>query len=212
MQPIEEAADASALMGETKPLPDGSTLSMDPVGDFQLAFGLPVRDTSGLQPVRKQLCESGDMIGEAALSAHPTLLTALDPGCPYVICIHAQRPQQLANFSLEIISDSLLEAELIESSRQTTLNGAWRAANAGGSHIEDGSWSSNPQYAISIECECTVEITLQRPANKWDRQVSAALSVAARESGGMRYGVAGCGVVGIPAVSPRNLDSHPHVC
>ena len=50
MQPIEEAADASALMGETKPLPDGSTLSMDPVGDFQLAFGLPVRDTSGLQP------------------------------------------------------------------------------------------------------------------------------------------------------------------
>ena len=94
MAPIVEAADGG-VTGETRPLPDGSTLSMDAIGEFQLAFGLPVRDTSGLQPVRKQLVDKGDVLGEATLSAHPSCLLSLDPGVPYVICIHAQRPAQV---------------------------------------------------------------------------------------------------------------------
>jgi len=169
MAPVSEADDAAAALGETRPLPDGSTLSMDPVGDFSLAFGLPVRDTSTLQPVRKQLCEKGDVLGEAPLAAQPSILFSADPGCPYVVCIHAQRPSQLASYTLEVISDSVLDADLIEQNRQRSLNGAWRSANSGGSHIEDGSWATNPQYALTITTETTVEITLQRPAEKWDR-------------------------------------------
>jgi len=43
-------------------------------------------------------------------------------------------------------------------------------ATAGGSHIEEGgNWNSNPQYALAISTECTIELTLQRPADKWDR-------------------------------------------
>jgi len=49
------------------------------------------------------------------------------------------------------------------------LRGAWKSANAGGSHIEGGRWTSNPQYALTLSSPTTVQITLERPANKWAR-------------------------------------------
>ncbi|KAL1502901.1 hypothetical protein AB1Y20_010974 [Prymnesium parvum] len=162
-------ADENHVMNETRPLPDGATLHDADVGEFNLGVGLPVRDTSNLQPTRKQIFDQGDVVGEAAPSANPSLLTSVDPGCPYVICIHAPRALQLARFTLEVSSESLLEVALIEPSRQRTLNGAWRADSSGGSHIERGDWAASPKYSLSITKDTTVEITLQRPAAKWDK-------------------------------------------
>ena len=53
MLSIAETPQAATVVQETGPLPDGSTLSMDAVGAFELAFGLSVRDTSTSTPTRK---------------------------------------------------------------------------------------------------------------------------------------------------------------
>lgn len=116
-----------------------------PVCRFSLVF--QVRDTSSLQPVRKRMCEAGDKVGAASLSLLPSLCALVDPGCPYVIAVHAGRRGGVGRYNLEVISESLMSVELIEPSRQKTLRGAWRSGSAGGAHIEERSWASNPQVS-----------------------------------------------------------------
>jgi hypothetical protein len=93
----------------------------------------------------------------------------LDPGLPYVLSVHTAKPSELCDFSVAIYSDSLAELSLIEPQTQRVLRGSWKSASAGGSHIEGGRWTHNPQYALTISSGTSVEISLERPANRWDR-------------------------------------------
>ena len=61
-----------------------------------------------------------------------------------------------------------LSLSLIETTTQRVLRGNWRSSNAGGSHIESpGKWTINPMYSLRVAAETTVDITLERPSNKW---------------------------------------------
>ena len=61
----------------------------------------------------------------------------------------------------------MLSLSLIETTTQRVLRSTWKTLNAGGSHIESPKWTSNPQFALRVTAYTTVEITLERPANKW---------------------------------------------
>ena len=154
------------------PLPDGSTLDLAPVGSYSLAFGLPVRDTADSAPVRVQMIDKNtELIASHVAESHvASQVLSLDPGLPYVISVHTSKPGQAAHYTLRAYSDSLLSLSLIETTSQKVLRGAWRSSNSGGSHIESpAKWTVNPQYALTLNAPTTVSITLERPANKWQR-------------------------------------------
>jgi hypothetical protein len=154
------------------PLPDGSTLDLAPVGSYNLAFGLPVRDTSEAAPCRRHQADRSEQLASLIAEAPvASTVVKLDPGVPYVLAVHTARPGELANYTLSAYSDALLSLSLIQTTTQRVLRSAWRSATAGGSHIESARWTANPQFALRLSSPTTVEITLGRPANKW-RQVT----------------------------------------
>jgi len=152
------------------PLADGSTLDLAPVGSYMLAHGLPIRDTSVLRPMRRHTPDAHDLVGSAVAEAsEASTVLKLDPGLPYLLSVHTAKPAELCDYSIAIYADSLVDLSLIEPQTQRVLRGSWKSPSAGGSHIEGGRWTHNPQYALMISGPAHVEISLERPANKWDR-------------------------------------------
>jgi len=156
------------------PLPDGSTLDLAPVGSYNLAFGLPVRDTAESVPIRRHHADKAELLESlVAESSAASIVLRLDPGVPYVVSVHTARPGELANYSLHAYSDALISFTQIEATTQRVLRASWRSATAGGCHIESAKWMSNPQFGLRVGALTNVEITLGRPANKWKGSAKA---------------------------------------
>jgi hypothetical protein len=153
------------------PLMDGSTLDLAPVGSYNLAFGLPVRDTFESQPVRRHTADKTELVDSTiAESADTSTVLKLDPGIPYVVSVHTSLPGTCAGYMLTAFSDAVLSLSLIETTTQRVLRGSWKAASCGGSHIEaPETWTENPQYALTVTSGTDVLISLERPAKKWER-------------------------------------------
>lgn len=153
-----------------QPLADGSTLDLAPVGSYSLAFGLPVRDTSMSQPVRRHApTPHSELLGSCvADSSVVTSLLKLDPGVPYLLAVHTAKPGESCDFDFSVMSDAVLSIQEIEAHTARVLRGSWRASNAGGSHIEGGPWTKNPQYALTLHAPAMVDITIERPSKRWE--------------------------------------------
>lgn len=154
------------------PLLDGSTLDLAPVGSYQLAFGLPVRDTFESTPVRVQKIDKTTELvhSHVAESASASVVLKLDPGLPYLISVHTAKPATLTDYTLFAYSDAIMSLTPIETTQQRVLRGAWKSQCSGGSHIEEPTtWTHNPQYALTLSSATTVQLVLERPANKWAR-------------------------------------------
>jgi len=165
-QPVAELLPAAG----PSPLADGSTLDLAPVGSYMLAQGLPVRDTSDSRPTRRHAPDPRELVGAVtAESSEASAVLKIDPGLPYLLSVHTAKPGEVCDYSVSIYTDAISTLSLIESHTQRVLRGGWKSSSAGGSHIEGGRWTHNPQYALTLSAPAEVEISLERPANRWDR-------------------------------------------
>ena len=151
------------------PLADGSTLDLQPVGSYQLSFGIPVRDTFEAPPVRRHNADKRDEVASIVADAATTSkVLSLDPGLPYLVAVHTARPGEHADYSLSCYSDAVVSLIPIETTTQMVLRASWKTANAGGSHIESpNKWTNNPQFSLRVSQLTAVDIMLERPRQKW---------------------------------------------
>ena len=155
-----------------QPLADGSTLDLNPIGSYNVAFGIPVRDTFDSRPVRRHAPTPTELVSScvAEESVGGSLLK-LDPGVPYLLAVHTAKPGEQCEYTLSVFSDAVISLREIEPHTSRVLGGKWGKSSAGGSHIEGGAWSRNPQYGLMLAAPTTVDITLERPPKKWERML-----------------------------------------
>jgi hypothetical protein len=155
-----------------QPLADGSTLDLNPIGSYNVAFGIPVRDTFDSRPVRRHAPTPTELVSSCvAEESVGGALLKLDPGVPYLLAVHTAKPGEQCEYTVSVFSDAVLSLSEIEPHTSRVLGGKWGKSSAGGSHIEGGAWSRNPQYSLMLAAPTTVDITLERPPKKWERML-----------------------------------------
>jgi hypothetical protein len=155
-----------------QPLADGSTLDLNPIGSYNVAFGIPVRDTFDSRPVRRHAPTPTELVSSCvAEESVGGALLKLDPGVPYLLAVHTAKPGEQCEYTVSVFSDAVLSLSEIEPHTSRVLGGKWGKSSAGGSHIEGGAWSRNPQYSLMLAAPTTVDITLERPSKKWERML-----------------------------------------
>jgi len=131
-----------------------------------------VRDTFDSRPVRRHAPTPTELVGHCVAEAPVAATTLkLDPGMPYLLAVHTAKPGESCEYSVSVFSDAVLQLREIEAHTARVLRGAWRSSCAGGSHVEGGPWTKNPQYALTLATPTTVVITLERPSKRWERLV-----------------------------------------